>query len=647
MRDTLTSFGSDSLTQRSYLALLYDYYDNPITDAQVSNIGWQSLHSSNLTRAGNAATYNARGGNGDYLDTLYASYMEGSQVRFSDNVIILVLPIVEVKQVVTHDWLPDTLNNPGMVTFVLDSVLGVLDSLNAVSLQNLSRNALYVRELKRYGYGGGSLFEGPVRDGYLDYLDIELSTNILLRSEFVTGIIFDTLVGNKPDSTVWAMSVTLNGRVLRPILQSLSGIGKRYRLWLIPHVFSGSSMETSFLPSICFNNDAIWSANIPHIRIGNAETIYETPSSIVVDSAPPVVDRFIFQNNKCSSDGQLNTVQVVFSEPVRINEGMFRILSALKLVNSTSIDTTFMAVYVNGIIPNYLTFDDWQSWNLKSGSTMVYVLELKPEADALFRTNVTEMCFNSKSGNMQITDLSGNSGCEGLNRKALLESDKTLSALCSVEGPSVVDRYEAMNFSWGHVTEQGEQLDVPLYSYWGFELNLGILGVGGSGSQLMVPVLNCNDYIMMDYASTDLLITADATVFDLLGNVVASSATNKALRVTYTASDLKEFLGMPDVPSCGSIDSSKYDVVPGQNGEKTRLYPKYPLTLSLGYETMVKVKNTGKQVVPMWNCLNGKGRLVAPGGYIVIENINVLGKNMPVITRKLIVTSKSRGQIGL
>jgi hypothetical protein len=651
VRDTLTPFGADAMTVRSYTALLFDVYDNLVTDASaLGNIGWQALHGGNLSRAGVDAVYDARQqAGGNYLDTVTASYVTGGQVQFSDYVVVWVLPIVEVQSVVTHEWVPDTgLSGLQTIRFVLDSVLGAGAAAVASDTAwgaTVSANQRYLNALWHYGYPGG-------RDGYLDYLDINMSTGVIVRTANVLGVLFDTLVDGTRDTVKWVMADTVDGRIIRPYLQLLDpGVGMHYRLWLVTNAVATAStgpLETGFLPEVKFDNAAIQGANVLPLRLGSADDVYETLPSAVVDSAAPVVDKFIYENNKCNPARKLNSVQITFSEPVsQLPSGSFPSITALSLVNSGVDDTFFMTSRISDVITNNRVYNKWQAWDLQSGSgTMAYELEIRGDAEAYFRPNEALMRFNPVNGNRQLLDYAGNSGSGGENRKARLENDDSQPVLCNVSGPTIVNRYDALNYSWTTITEDGKPVDVPLFSYFGFDVKLDI-SASINTLQNMVLINNCGNYEYWDYPANDILLHADVAIFDLLGNLVASPSANKSLRIDYTASDIKRIFGMPlGVPQCGAIDTSKYDILQKPGGAKPDLLiPKYPSVLSFGYKVLLDNKNSSTPVVPMWNCLNAKGRLVAPSGYIVIQSITVLGQPMPNVTRKLVVTSKKKGQL--
>jgi hypothetical protein len=509
------------------------------------------------------------------------------------------------------------------------------DSLNtAAASLNLSQGEMYLRELRIYGYNSA-------RDGYLDYLDITLSTGIMLKGEFITGVFFDTLVAGS-DTVRWTLEKRVNNRTVRPKLTALDDAQTLYRLWLIPNALDADApLETGFLPKIRFNNSAIQYENMPPLRLGAADNEYLTPADIVTDSAAPVVDRFLYQNNKCDPDRKLNTAQIAFSEPVLFTPGSFVDLRALTLQNGITTDSVFMLTAISDAAPINVDYSPLQAWNKEfaPGATMTYEVEVRSDREDLFRENISKMRFSVNAGNRQITDIAGNSGCLGDNLPATLENDVTRNAVCNVTGLTVVDRYDAMGFTWGVSGESGTAgEEVPLFPFFGFEVNLSLLGAVGNGSTQNLITSTCGNYILVDYDPTTMFVSSEVMIFDLLGNLTASSTTNKSLKVEYSLNDVKRFLNM-DSLLCSAVDTSRYILLRGQGVAKDTLMPRYPSTLSIGYEFMKQ--NKDRRGVPSWNCLNAKGRLVAPGGYIVSQQITALGKTEK-ITKKLIVTSKKR-----
>jgi len=85
-----------------------------------------------------------------------------------------------------------------------------------------------------------------------------------------------------------------------------------------------------------------------------------------------------------------------------------------------------------------------------------------------------------------------------------------------------------------------------------------------------------------------------------------------------------------------------YRIYPSDNrGDPDTLRPIYPETFTLGYEFLKET--SGPRTItsfrlPVWNCLNAKGRLVAPGGYIAVQSIRI-AKELTEAVKKFIVTS--------
>jgi hypothetical protein len=645
-QDTLSSFGADYATQRSYSALLYDRFNNPITaQSLLNNIAWQANQQpGNLTQAGTEATYNARGTSGNYWDTVVVSYMQGTQVLFRDAAFILVLPIVRVLTVSTHEWIPEAAG-PTALRFVLDTVLSVsTDSLNAAAaLAGVDQTEMVLRELNKYGYA-------RQRDGYLDYLDIALSSPIALSSGNITGISFDTLFSGRPDTITWAMQRSLNGRTIAPRLAALDGTRTRYRLWLVTNAGTGGPRETSFLPKLRFDNTAIQNENAPPLRLGNAENEYRTSASLVVDSAAPVVDSFIYQNNKCNQDRKNNSAQITFSEPVRLEFGQFTDLRALALIRGgAAADSTFTVWTLSNAYAINTVFNPWLAWNLEGtpGATMAFEVEVQLGQEDNFTEGESKIRFSADNSNQQILDAAGNSGCRGANLPASLQRDRTKTSICNLVGTTQVNRYAASTFNWTSLTgPDGRVEEVPSFAFFGFEVNMSLLLETLNGKNPNVRPINCGDFIILDYLPSVVLVSSEVRIYDLLGNMVVSPTTNRSLKIEFTVNGLKKLLDSTAVDTtpvtCGS-NLSNYSIHEGVNNTPDTLKPMFQPIIPFGYEEMKRFRGTGFSVLPTWNCLNAKGRLVAPGGYIVVQTITALNKREQV-TRKLIVTSKRGAQ---
>jgi hypothetical protein len=77
----------------------------------------------------------------------------------------------------------------------------------------------------------------------------------------------------------------------------------------------------------------------------------------------------------------------------------------------------------------------------------------------------------------------------------------------------------------------------------------------------------------------------------------------------------------------------------GKAGEPDTLRPKYGATFTIGFDYLKKKCGylSGEDLcVPAWNCLNAKGRLVAPGGYVVSQSMRAGDKSYQVIKRIIV-----------
>jgi hypothetical protein len=157
----------------------------------------------------------------------------------------------------------------------------------------------------------------------------------------------------------------------------------------------------------------------------------------------------------------------------------------------------------------------------------------------------------------------------------------------------------------------------------------------------------------MDFDSTYPLVSSEVNVFDLFGNLTASPASHATLKAQYTVGDIRKLMGLDtvlsrlntmsteDISQFFRVDSVRFPAV----GPDT-LRPRYPTVIQINYEYLRRMCGPNSQeriCVPAWNCLNAKGRLVAPGGYIVVQHILAGGK-MATTNKKLIVTSGERNK---
>jgi hypothetical protein len=642
--DTLVPFGSDSLTQQSYVALFYDQFGNLITDPQVTRDAvWASGHTANMSVSGNTMTYYAaRSPGGNFTDTVIVRYPDDPLVV--DTFFVYVVPIVGVVSLVTHEWIADPVLDKAGVEYVLGTVLGMaLDSLRtAAGLEGKTEDDKFVEVLRDFHYSTS-------RDGYLDYLDLMLSDPLYLRLSHIDSICYHYVPKTGTVSGVrWTgahLAVLDSGRT-------------RYRLWLLPNgldrLSPGVPLETGFLPVLYFNNVLVQAEQEAHLnpptRLGGAADVYKVDSTAVRDSAPPVVHRFVYQNNECNPNIPLNGVKIGFSEPVRFSGVSVPQITAFTLINGTALDSVFMSagkIDVNSASLSAEVLDErLEPFGTPDDADLVYGFQVAESGVYLFQPQVTQVRFSVMPGVFQFTDLWGNTGTHSANYAVTLENDPTVSAICNITGNTLVDRYDAMNFRWSKKEDEtGALVDAPDFPFFGFEVNMGVLGTADMQVQNDNLLCGGTRYVVKDYDAGMLFLASEVRIFDILGNLTADPLANPSLSIQYTTAEVHEVLGIQEI-DCSRLNdylnNGKYYQKPGDPGAPDTLIPKYPGKLIIGYEFMMKVcgPRSGKPAcVPSWNCLNRKGRLVAPGGYIASQIITT-AQSREYVTHKFIVTSR-------
>jgi hypothetical protein len=259
----------------------------------------------------------------------------------------------------------------------------------------------------------------------------------------------------------------------------------RYRLWLLPNglerKFPDVPLETGFLPVLLFNNVLVEAEQRAHdnppTRLGSASDVYEVDSTAVRDSAPPVVYRFLYQNNECNPNIALNGVKIGFSEPVRFNGVPVPQITAFTLINGTALDNVFFTEnkIASSASLSTETLDELHERMVPfSASGDLYSLYEAPinEAGAyLFQPSVTRIRFSVMPAVFQFTDLWGNTGTHSANFAVTLENDPTVSAICNITSNALVDRFDAMSFRWSEKEdENGALVDAPDFPFFGFEV---------------------------------------------------------------------------------------------------------------------------------------------------------------------------------
>jgi hypothetical protein len=239
-----------------------------------------------------------------------------------------------------------------------------------------------------------------------------------------------------------------------------------------------------------------------------------------------------------------------------------------------------------------------------NAAMMYYELYLDPNPKSLSKLSnaSNEMSLSTHLiSNSQARDLAENGGNNAANRWARIISGKLVNPVaCNVNQITVSDIHQSMTYAWN--LDETNTL-VPAFPWWGGTIT--------------------NPY--SDTADPNFLkdkhIIFSVYIFDLLGNMVASPNHNACLQKIYTIDEL-------------------FKVDNGTGYNKTQ-------SVNFGWlNARANPSGSGGspcQVVPAWNALNNKGRLVAPGGYIVKLVINN-GVDAPdVSTLKLIMTNKKRG----
>ncbi len=674
--DTLTAYEMDlSKTSTNYRVDIYDIYGNlvPTGDSAVYapikdniTITGGVLDQKFVVLGYNQISYRASGNEIGGIATIQVAYPRMGLDTLKYSFYIVVIPIIKVLSISTHEWTADPVTNRQNVEYVMLHALNIntakiLDG-HSSSIDTISK--IYLDTLAHYGFK-------PYKDGFLDYLDITLSEPFYLSENLINRISFDTVIAGKPDSIVWKLKDSLRTIRLQPV-DTIRNDSNHYkwRLWLIPHTLDvgySSTLETGLLPVITFDNEAIKARDSGLVlpRIGSSASLYTTPIIRTVDSAAPVIMKFMFSNNACNPNNPENSVQIGFSEPVRFTGFPNHVdVKGLVLLNPQQpADSTFMA---NAIISGKYkdrVFNPVTAWNYNTepDRLMTYELIIKPEYNKLFKANETRIRFaDLNPAQFEFLDLNNNAGTTGPNRTATLANDPTVAPnICGVNGNTLVSNTASMNFSWGEEETTVNGADrtgpVPLFPYFGVTINLSsITGNNVERNTPMRPIVNVGGrcFVVCDYDNAYPLFTTEITIFDLLGNLVAGPSTNKSLKGSYAIAQIRKYLDMDELEnriSSMTLDEiENHFSISGNGLQCDTLRPLYPTTVTFGYDYMNKncgPESAGSmdngQCVASWNCLNAKGRLVAPGGYIAHQYIRSGYENTDV-TRKIIVTNKDR-----
>jgi hypothetical protein len=646
-----------------YRIELYDAFGNLITSPSVyAQTQWNAsgiLNNNNFSYfdSKQRALYDASGSDGG-TGTIVISYTQDS-VDVSDSVQIVIIPLISVVSIATHEWVADTADGLNEVLLVLDSVLGIDTSALWPDADFDSRNQAYLFKLRQYGYM-------PYRDGYLDYLDITFTEPFYLTEDIITDISFIAEIKGKPDTVSWLLQDTLRTITVVPA-DTLGPQDAHYtfRLWLIPNVINQKGtvpMETGLLPSVTFSNDQIKirDAGKPNtLYLGNGLGLYTTPTVLTLDSAAPVISNFLLQNNACNPNNINNIVQIHFSEPVSYsNFPASKNIFAWTLINGNTLDSAFMRTSIVSGHRKVRGIQSISEWNAEGSDRMIiYEATINPDSNSKFIPNSTEIRFAVDSNILDIRDLNDNLACGDANKPVRLLSDNTAAVhICNLSGISMVDRFAAMNYTWSKSPDPKDKGElVPDFPYFGFTVNLQYVSQRTKQNTVIKSDVTVGGstklYVIVDYDTTHAFACTEVSIFDVLGNLVASPGTNDGLKSEYTILEIREYTGIEDLinslDTMSLIDVKKHFTIyeADQPGEPDTLRPIYPATISIGYDFLKTLcgpqSGNDKVCIPAWNCLNSKGRLVAPGGYIARQYIKT-GNVVSEEIKKLIVTSNSR-----
>jgi hypothetical protein len=506
-------------------------------------------------------------------------------------VILAAEPALGVQSIVTHEWYPNhstfSSSNPLSMSSVLKNVFNRSNITNASAAQTFLDSMGYRNHL----------------DGYMDYIDILFNpadTGIVLNEDCISSIIYTS--GNNKFSRYWKKGSTRGVYKLEQLGAGAGGRYKAYRVWLVPtfiaHPSLADTFETGMKPSVVFDNQVIKTINPGYAGIGNPskiQVLYETPFSLTIDSMAPVVARYVLFEHVCVPESS-NTIAIMFSEPVKKPHA----------INLANLATAFTRRNPDG--SEIHTFTDGSLASV-SGSNIdhpVYADLLNPTIglnaySIVIAENADTLFVQGKSGiylkidadvNHKVEDMHGNHAAGRVNRIAWLETHKeTPDILCELTLISTSDRNDMIALRWGADPADPAQ-QVPLFPWWGYTI--------------INPYSNDNTQRPPD-------LRIELYIFDLLGNLVADPLNNPSLGMTVDAFLL-----------WGNPDNT------------------FNKTAEVGLEELQGCWGQGETrpcLMPYWDGLNKKGRLVAPGGYVVKRIFNDQINGPIEIMDKLIVTN--------
>jgi hypothetical protein len=511
-----------------------------------------------------------------------------------------------VVAVYTHEWIADIGGNIP-ADYVLSSVLGI-DPAGYTDQEKLSM-------LNARGYP-------PYHDGYLDYLDISFSSPIYLDKNSVSAISYDHNVNDS--IIVWKgdLKHTFGQADFYALLPADTGAGPayaKYRIWLKPSFLVKDienkrafpeCKETGFIPSITFDNTVIqnYPLNPLKITVGN-QSLHTVDSTRVIDSAAPVLSKVLYIDNKCDPNKTQNEVEIHFSEPIKkfseVKAGItvrdIRAFTVRKsgqpaTENSTFMDMAYIVTKGIEIVdkPDRGNPYEGARFNEKKQYIMCYRLHLNPDTSASINLlsnigNEMQLTIMAQPIDHQTKDAANVSGNGFENVWVEIRPGLATSMVaCTQNQITQADIHDALRFRWLG--------DDPLFPWWGATI------VNYNATEL-------NDSV----PPLDIYITIH--IFDILGNLVASPEYHPCLQLT----------------------------IPGTIFRSPENDDKYLQTFSIDYPYVVQKAGIGGfpcGIVVAWNGLNNKGRLVAPGGYIVKMIINNQILEPSESTLKLIMTNR-------
>jgi len=590
--DTLSSNILDKKIVHQYAPVIKDANGNLVTKSSaLTNVTWIATDnldsiSPYFIATGSLLSYNATG-----IKTFRKGQLICKTSTLADTINLVIFSTLSVTRVSTHEWIPDTLTTGAL------SIDSVLSKVFDVSITGLS-TAKKLDTLRTMGYTGEL-------DGYLDYLNFELSNSAQL-SEGSIDSIWAPHPGLSGDSnvTVWHGTKKMGSSANKVIahylkLLPLNSSKTAYRIWLKPsykfRTLSGSqanptALETGYKPLIRFNNTIIkadTSDNGLNIKQGvqiGVETRHTISGSVVKDSASPVISKVVFSDNRCNPDNRVSSAEIYFSEPVRplssvVPGWKVALTRAFSSRTQETIDTSVCSNprIVESIVEGSTEIglaNKAEAENFSPTNSMMFVRVMLKDTIAainLFGTGAAIRLTEFPQPS-QIRDLSENGGNQRPNHWVSVESNKPVNQpVCEVAAPTLVNRNEMMTFSYSN--------GIPNFYWVGPTLTNPLQAPEGKDSVL----------------ARTLKIRLSIYIFDLLGNLVASPDINKCLQAEIPYKEIFEMKqGSNTYTSTKNMD---YSWLKQKTGESSNHSP--------------------CGVLPAWNGLNNNGRLVAPGGYIV------------------------------